>query len=105
MNQELRAEAEKIVRVAIDSVLPDEAVRRALTGMHFPGRIILVSVGKAGWQMAKAARDYLPKKPDAGIVLTKYEHVTHPLEDIECLEAGHPVPDENSFIATERYWS
>ena len=100
MNHELRADAERIVRAAIASVLPDEAVRRALNGMRFPGRIILVAVGKAGWQMAKTAVECLPQKIHAGIVLTKYDHVKHPLDGVECLEAGHPVPDENSFSGT-----
>lgn len=102
MDHQMRADAEKIVRAAIASVLPDEAVRRALVGMTFPGRIILVSVGKAGWQMAKAAVDFLPRKIDAGIVLTKYGHVKHPLDGILCLEAGHPVPDVNSYLGTEK---
>lgn len=102
MNRELRADAERIVRAAIASVLPDESVRRALDGMQFPGRIILVAVGKAAWQMAKAAVECLPKKIHAGIVLTKYHHVKHPLDGVVCLEAGHPVPDENSFSGTQK---
>lgn len=102
MNHELRADAEKIVRAAVASVMPDEAVHRALTGMSFPGRIILVSVGKAAWQMAKTAVDCLPKSIDAGIVLTKYGHVKHELDGVVCMEAGHPVPDENSFLGTEK---
>ena len=102
MNPLLRRDAEKIVRAAIESVLPDEAVRRALEGMRFPGRVILVAVGKAAWQMARAAVECLPEKPAAGIVLTKYGHVRSPLEGVICLEAGHPVPDENSFSGTER---
>ena len=102
MNQSLRSDAEQIVRSAIASVLPDEAVRRALANVTFPGRVILVAVGKAAWQMAKAARDCLPGKIDRGIVLTKYGHVSHKLENVLCLEAGHPVPDENSFRGTEK---
>lgn len=102
MNHELRADAEKIVRAAIASVMPDEAVHRALTGLVFPGRVFLVSVGKAAWQMAKAALDYLPQKIEKGIVLTKYGHVLYGLENLRCLEAGHPVPDENSFMGTEK---
>jgi hydroxypyruvate reductase len=102
MNHELRADAEKIVRSALASVLPDEAVRRALNDMKFPGRILLVSVGKAAWQMAKAALDFLPGKIEKGVVLTKYGHVQHELEGVLCLEAGHPVPDENSFLGTEK---
>lgn len=102
MNQDLRTDAEKIVRVAIAAVLPDEAVRRALLGMSFPGRVILVSVGKAAWQMAKTATDCLPGKIDSGIVLTKYGHIRHALDGIVCLEAGHPVPDENSYLGAEK---
>ena len=102
MNCALHSDAEKIVLGAIASVLPDEAVRRALESVTFPGRVILVSVGKAAWQMAKAALEQLPGKIDTGIVLTKYGHAKHPLEGIFCLEAGHPVPDENSFRGTEK---
>ena len=102
MNQKLRADAEYIVRTAIASVLPDAAVSRALRGMHFPGRVILVAVGKAGWQMAKAAQACLPGRIEKGIVLTKYGHVLHGLDGIECHEAGHPVPDENSFSGTQK---
>ena len=34
-------------------------------------------------------------------MVTKYGHVMGPLPGIDCYEAGHPVPDENSFRATE----
>ncbi len=102
MNQQLRKDAEQIVREAIRSVMPDEAVRRAMRGMSFPGRVILVSVGKAAWQMARAARELLKERMESGIVLTKYGHVGHELPGIRCLEAGHPVPDENSYRGTEQ---
>jgi hydroxypyruvate reductase len=52
--------------------------------------------------MAKAALDFLPGKIEKGVVLTKYGHVQHELEGVLCLEAGHPVPDENSFLGTEK---
>lgn len=102
MNHELRSDSEQIVRTAIASVLPDEAVHRALAGMEFPGAIILISVGKAAWKMAKTASQCLSGKIRGGIVLTKYAHAEHPLEGILCLEAGHPVPDENSFHGTQK---
>ena len=35
------------------------------------------------------------------MVITKYHHVMGNIENITCLEAGHPVPDENSFAATQ----
>ena len=51
----LREDAKYIYTRAIEAVLPDEAVRRALDGADFPGRVILVAAGKAAWRMASAA--------------------------------------------------
>ncbi|MBR1759462.1 MAG: glycerate kinase [Lachnospiraceae bacterium] len=100
MYQTMREDCDKIVRAAIQKVKPDEAVKRALSGKEFAGKVILVAIGKAGWQMAKAAVDVLGSRIDDGIVITKYDHVLAPIPGIECCEAGHPVPDENSFEAT-----
>ena len=101
MNPKLHEDAVHIVTSAIDAVKPDAAVRRALHGMTFPGRVFLVAVGKAGWQMAHAALQCLLTTPTQGIVVTKYGHVTAELPGIRCMEAGHPVPDENSFAAAQ----
>ncbi len=102
MIKTLRIDANKIIEKAIKAVLPDEAVIRALESFSYDsGKVILVAVGKAAWQMAAAARKALPKI-DEGIVITKYGHVKGEIEGIECFEAGHPVPDENGFAATKR---
>lgn len=101
MNKKLRDDADKIIKGSIRAVQPDEAVKRALTGQKFLGKVVLVSIGKAGWQMAKAASDFLGDKIDTGVVITKYDHVMGELPNIICKEAGHPVPDENSFAATQ----
>ena len=101
MNQKLRDDAEQIIRGAIHAVTPDEAVRRALEGKEFSGRIFIVAVGKAAWQMAKSTADVLHQPYAAGIVVTKYGHVKGKLPGFTCYEAGHPVPDENSFLATQ----
>ena len=101
MNQALRKDAEKIARGAIDSVSPEAAVRRALEGKTFSGKLYLVSVGKAAWKMAEVAASCLEQPLEAGIVVTKYDHVEHPIPGVTCYEAGHPVPDENTFRATQ----
>ena len=101
MEQLLRQRAESIWTAAIRSVLPDEAVRRALEHFHPQGRVFLVAAGKAAWQMAHAALAELGRV-DGGIVITKYGHVRGPLPGVTCCEAGHPVPDDNSFAATQR---
>lgn len=100
VKQQLRRDADTIIDAAIKAVLPDAAVKKALEGKVFPGRVILVAAGKAAWQMAKAAHDCLGDRIDKGIVVTKYDHVMGPIGDFICREAGHPIPDENSFQAT-----
>lgn len=98
----LREEAERIIGKAIQAVLPDEAVRKALEGRKFgQGKLYMVAAGKAGWQMAKAAADILGDRLDAGVVVTKYDHVKGVIPRTRCFEAGHPVPDANSFLATQ----
>ena len=101
MNKLLRAHADAIIEASINAVKPDEAVARALSGQEFSGRVVLVAAGKAGWQMAKAAHDCLGDRIDAGVVVTKYDHVMGPIANFDCYEAGHPVPDENSFKGTQ----
>ena len=102
MDKILRANADAIVAASIKAVLPDEAVKRALVGKEFPGRVLLVSAGKAAWQMAKAAYDCLGDRIEGGVVVTKYDHVKGPIGNFICCEAGHPVPDENSFAGTQK---
>ena len=100
MNPTLRRDADEIVRASLAAVLPDAAVQRSLRAFRpGSGRTLLVSVGKAAWQMAKAALETL-ERVDDGIVITKYDHVLGDLPGIRCFEAGHPIPDENSFAAT-----
>ena len=101
MNQKLRQDAERIVRAAIRAVSPDEAVRRALSGCTMGKRVYLVAVGKAAWQMAQAALCQMAFPPQGGIVITKYGHVRGELPGVVCFEAGHPVPDKKTYLATQ----
>ena len=102
MNHELREQALDIVTASLTAVMPDRAVQRALERFTpGPGRTLLVAVGKAAWQMAHAAVSVLGKV-DGGLVVTKYGHVRGSIPGVVCCEAGHPVPDENGFAATER---
>ncbi len=98
----LRKDADYIIREAIRKVLPDEAVARALKDKEFgSGKLYVVAAGKAAWQMAKAAADILGEKIESGVAVTKYDHVKGEIPRITCYEAGHPVPDENSFKGTQ----
>ena len=102
MNSTLRRDADAIIRSSLNAVLPDEAVRRALKAFApRGGRVLLVAAGKAAWQMAHAAVEALGRV-DGGVVVTKYGHVKSEIPGVTCCEAGHPVPDENSFAATKK---
>ena len=101
MNQNLRFDAEKAIDTAINAVLPEKAVARALADKSFPARVFLVAVGKAAYRMAAAALDVLPVPVADGVVISKYGHLGEPLPGLRFFEAGHPVPDDNSVIAAE----
>lgn len=99
---EMREDCDWIIRQAISAVQPDAAVLRALRGKTFPGgRVLLIAVGKAAWSMACCAQQALGERVSQGIVITKYGHAKGPIPNVTLYEAGHPVPDANSFRATE----
>lgn len=99
---DMRDACNYIVKQSIAAVQPDSAVRRALTGREFSGgKLVLVAIGKAAWSMASAAKREMGEKIREGIVITKYSHSMGAIDGLAIFEAGHPVPDENTFLATE----
>ncbi|HAA47306.1 MAG TPA: glycerate kinase [Synergistaceae bacterium] len=104
----LREDAMKVALEAIDAVLPENAVKKALESDPFKervslgGKIVLVAIGKAAWRMAKAAFDSLNGLITDGVVITKYGHSMGEIGGVEICEAGHPVPDENTLKGTEK---
>ena len=60
--------------------------------------IYVTGAGKASAAMARQAELILGEHITGGVVVTKYNH-GFPLQKIYCIEAGHPVPDENSLQA------
>lgn len=98
----LRDDANYIIKESINKVLPDSAVAEALKGKDFgKGKVYVVAAGKAAWQMAKACSAIMGDTIEDGVVITKYEHVKGEIPHMTCFEAGHPVPDDNSFNSTQ----
>ena len=98
----LRQDADAIIKAALLAAQPDTAVKKALAEAEFgKGKLVLVAAGKAAWKMAKAAYDELGDRINSGVVVTKYDHVMGPIGNLDLYEAGHPVPDENSYKATQ----
>lgn len=99
---DLREDADMIIKAALRGVTPDEAVERALAGKSFQGGgVYLVAAGKAAWRMAEKAAAVLGDVLRAGVCVTKYGHIKGDIPRVRCFEAGHPVPDENSFRGTQ----
>ncbi len=97
----IREDALSIMKSAIMSALPNHAVEEALKKLETKGgKLLLVSLGKAAWQMTATAADVLGDRLNAGVCITKYDHVKGEIPRVVCFEAGHPVPDENSIRAT-----
>lgn len=101
---QLLSDAKYIIHNAIRASLPDEAVKKAIRGKDFPfeGKVIVISIGKAAWNMAKAAAENIPHAIDTGIVLTKYDHAQGEIPGFTILEAGHPLPDKNTISGTKK---
>lgn len=71
---------------------------------HLPeppeGRTIVIGAGKAAAAMALAVEDHWPG-PVEGLVVTRYGH-GRPCQQIEVIEAGHPMPDSAGRDAAQR---
>jgi hydroxypyruvate reductase len=107
---DLHAAAIELQRTALAAVDPASAVRRhvcregdvlVVAGRRYDlgdyARVFVVGGGKAAVPMATAIAEILGGRLAEGIVATKYEHARgRSIPGIEVIEAGHPVPDENS---------
>ncbi len=102
MCTQMVGEMRTIFRESIDAVLPEAAVRDALCAHPVSGAVTLVAIGKAAWRMAAAAYEMLGERVARGLVVTKYGHSMGPIGPLEIIEAGHPVPDENSVRGGQR---
>jgi glycerate 2-kinase len=107
----MRNDALKIFTAAVRAVQPQYLLPRHMRwqqqqlqlgeqvfAQHDINKLFIIGAGKASAAMAREAEIVLGSRIDAGVIVTKYEHV-FPLKTIECIEAGHPVPDENSLLA------
>jgi len=102
MQRTIRLDARTILDVSIRAVLPEAAVIAALKGREINREVVLVAIGKAAWNMAKAAGEILGSHIRGGVVVTKYGHSKGPLDRCEIIEAGHPIPDEQSVLGATK---
>lgn len=77
-------------------------VQAALQQQAFPGGVYLVAIGKAAAAMTAGAMDAIGSQVTAGLVITRHgyqESSAYADPRIVSLEAGHPLPDEQSLAA------
>ena len=69
------------------------------------GKNYILAVGKAAASMARVAIAHLGDARLSGTILTRYGHAFDdwvPPESIRLIEAGHPLPDDQGYWATEQ---
>ncbi|MDD3212553.1 MAG: glycerate kinase [Eubacteriales bacterium] len=98
----LREDAQSVIDAALASAQPKKAVARGLGNLRlYGGRLRVIAIGKAAWGMADAVWQELGARIDQGLVITQYGHARGPIPRFTIMEAGHPIPDENSVRATD----
>lgn len=104
----LKSDLKKIAKQTIKNCQPQNAVKKQLRlflasdKLDAAKPIFLLAIGKAAWSMAEAANQILGKQINSGLVVTKYHHNQGKIGNCKIIEAGHPLPDENSLLAAEK---
>ncbi|WP_312653802.1 glycerate kinase [Proteiniclasticum sp.] len=95
-------DARGIIDQSIKSVKPDAAVISALEDRFFGGKVVIIAIGKAAFNMADAAYGILADQVTGGVVITKYGHAEGTIGNLDIVEAGHPIVDHNSVKGTKK---
>lgn len=88
---------------AVAAVSAERTIPRDL-GPASPGRTVILAIGKGAAAMASVAAARMGG-PVEGLVITRHGHSGPPHKlppEIEVIEAGHPVPDDESLAAAQR---
>jgi len=110
----LSSAATRLLQAALAAVEPGAAIRHYVsrTGnmLNVAGRcynlddyahVYVIGGGKAAAAMGAAVAAILGDYLTAGVLVTKYGHALTRLPKVTILEAGHPVPDENSLYGAQ----
>lgn len=113
-NREQREPILAVLEAALAAVDPAQAVRAVMqrvedelviAGQPYDlaryRRIFVVGAGKAGAPMAQAVEATLGDRITGGLVVVKTDHAA-PTQQVEIVEAGHPIPDQAGIDAGRR---
>src|SRR6266850_1966733 len=110
--RELRQSARLIWEAALNAANPAICIRNfvqvsegvlSIGGKEIPlrGKLIVIGAGKPSAKMAQTVEEILGKHITGGLVVTKYGHAL-PLQRIQLIEAGHPIPDAAGSRAVQQ---
>jgi hydroxypyruvate reductase len=100
-NGALKSDLRRVFTEAVQSVEGCRCVERYLQQHPLGGDVCVIAVGKAACQMAAGAQRVLDEKMQEGLVITKRGYYGGSLSGFRVVEAGHPLPDQNSLQAGE----
>ncbi|MBV8659872.1 MAG: glycerate kinase [Burkholderiales bacterium] len=90
----------ELYKAAIAAAQPAQCLPKWLPSPPTHGRTIVVGAGKASAAMASVLESHWSAPLD-GLVLTRRGYAM-PCRQIEIVEAGHPIPDEDGYAAAQR---
>ena len=110
-NSETRKYILELLEMALSFANPKESIKQAIKfsgteiqlpngriiRLHKNSRIFVVGFGKASQQMAQVIEEIFKNRITDGIAITPYTTKKDVLKKIKVIEAGHPLPDENSI--------
>jgi hydroxypyruvate reductase/glycerate 2-kinase len=91
---------EKLIRNIIRIKGPELRIKDLTFNLNDIANIYVIGAGKASAAMAHYTEVILGERITDGHIIVKYDYACQ-LEKIKVTEAGHPIPDQNSFKATE----
>jgi hydroxypyruvate reductase len=120
----LHAVATELQQAALDAVDPATGIERhvrregddlLVAGHRYPlddyERVFVIGGGKAAVPMMAATAEILRERLDQGVLVTKYGHaegigspsstIDPCADNVQIIEAGHPVPDDSSVRGAE----
>lgn len=89
----------EMFHAAVKSADPHSALLNMLPEKPKTGKCVVIGAGKASASMAAALEEAWPGVELSGVVVTRYGHGV-PTQKIRIIEAGHPVSDAMSEVAS-----
>lgn len=102
--RDARSLLQQLWMTGVAAVSGQHAVAEALKAEEAFPASLLIAAGKAACSMFKGAESCISPSTRS-IIVSKHGHICRGLmgrPSMEIIEAGHPLPDENSLIAGER---